>query len=130
MSDNQRLPLPERGELQSSYAPDPALQLASSRRLADDFRAQADALPDSGARDRKLAQARLFDNGGYEPSDPVEYVAALRAIVAALNRMAFEVTDEDEEHIESVSGYSERWYLRQRAAYVESVALAAEGEAS
>jgi hypothetical protein len=130
VSDNQRLPLLERGELESSYAPDPALQLAASRRIADDFRKQADALPDCGARDRKLAQARLFENGGYEPIDASEYVAALRDMAAAFWRWADEVTDADEDHTLSVSRtpYSEREFLRTQAERYERAALSAEGE--
>jgi|GEM_PF-3905034 len=109
-------PAPEPSVSSTIYVRMPAAraaQLASARRLAAEFRAQAAAKPPG---DLQLAKARLFENGGYQPEDIVEHAAALRAIARALRLMAAAVSDEDEAFTQSlVPSYSERKYLRAQA---------------
>ena len=99
-----------------------AFEKEINRILADRYRKQADALPDSGKRDLKLAQLRFYENNGHIPDDADEQIASFRAIAAALYRMADEVPDEHEEETQLISGYSERKLLRKKAARVEVAA--------
>jgi hypothetical protein len=128
MSDNQRLPLPERGELESSYAPDPAAVLKDNRLIAASMRVQAEIAPGAW-RDFFLARARYFENGADQPIDVEEMRQAQLASAQACIAKANEITDDDEEHTLTMKpSYSTRAYWHARAARYERLAQAAEGQ--